>query len=82
MEWNVEHTDEFAAWWHELDDGEQEDITATALLLMEHGPQLPFPHSSGAEGSRHGHMRELRVQSRGIRSGCSTPSIRGGRQSC
>ena len=65
MEWNVEHTDEFAAWWHELDDGEQEDITATALLGMEHGPQLPFPHSSGVEGSRHGHMRELRVQSRG-----------------
>lgn len=63
--WNVEHTDEFAAWWHELNDGEQEDITATALLLMEHGPQLPFPHSSGIEGSRHGHMRELRVQSRG-----------------
>ena len=63
--WNVEHTDEFAAWWHELDDGEQEDITATALLLMEHGPQLPFPHSSGIEGSRHGHMRELREQSRG-----------------
>ena len=65
MEWSVEHTDEFAAWWHQLDDKEQEDITATVLLLIEHGPGLPFPYSSGVEGSRHGHMRELRVQSGG-----------------
>ena len=35
------------------------------MLLMEHGPQLPFPHSSGIEGSKHSHMRELRVQSGG-----------------
>jgi hypothetical protein len=26
---------------------------------------LPFPYSSGINGSRHAHMRELRVQSRG-----------------
>ena len=32
---------------------------------MEHGPNLPFRHSSGIEKSRHGHMRELRVQSGG-----------------
>ena len=30
-----------------------------------HGPALPFPHSSGINGSRHAHMRELRVQSGG-----------------
>lgn len=29
------------------------------------GPSLPFPHSSGVKGSRHGHMRELRVQHQG-----------------
>ena len=34
-------------------------------LLMERGPELPFPYSSGIEGSRHSHMRELRVQSSG-----------------
>ena len=28
-------------------------------------PQLPFPHSSGIAGSKHAHMRELRVQSGG-----------------
>lgn len=32
---------------------------------MESGPGLKFPHSSGIEGSRHSHMRELRVQSSG-----------------
>ena len=36
-----------------------------AALLMEKGPQLPFPYSSGIEGSKHSHMRELRVQSGG-----------------
>jgi hypothetical protein len=65
MAWEVEHTDEFADWWHGLSEGQQEDVTAIVLLLMELGPQLPFPHSSGIEGSRHRHMRELRVQSSG-----------------
>jgi hypothetical protein len=32
---------------------------------MERGPDLPFPYSSNVKGSRHGHMRELRVQSSG-----------------
>ena len=65
MIWNVEYTDEFGAWWAELTDAEQEDISATAEILMERGPDLPFPYSSGVEGSRHTHMRELRVQSGG-----------------
>lgn len=34
-------------------------------LLEAKGPQLPFPYSSGIEGSRHEHMRELRIQSGG-----------------
>ena len=34
-------------------------------LLMEYGPYLPFPQSSGVLSSRHGRMRELRVQSEG-----------------
>jgi hypothetical protein len=32
---------------------------------LPQGPALPFPHSSGINGSRHAHMRELRVQSGG-----------------
>ena len=65
MSWNVEYTDEFGEWWIGLSDREQEDITAIAILLMEYGPNLPFPHSSGVAGSKHRHMRELRIQSRG-----------------
>src|SRR5712664_4250343 len=65
MSWNVEHTDEFAHWWRDLGEAQQEDVTAIALLLMEQGPKLPFPYSSGINGSKHSHMRELRVQSGG-----------------
>jgi len=65
MAWNVECTDEFAQWYGDLKESQQDDVTATGLLLMELGPQLPFPHSSGVVGSRHAHMRELRVQSGG-----------------
>jgi hypothetical protein len=65
MDWSVEHTDEFAQWYGRLSESQQVDITAVGLLLMEFGPQLPFPHSSGVTTSKHAHMRELRVQSSG-----------------
>ena len=65
MSWNVEFTDEFGEWWNELSEDQQEDFTAVVQLLMKHGPQLPFPYSSGIQNSRHAHMRELRVQSSG-----------------
>lgn len=58
-------TGEFGDWWQSLSEGEQEDIAAIVALLEARGPHLPFPYSSGVEGSRHGHMRELRVQSGG-----------------
>jgi hypothetical protein len=65
MEWSVEATDEFVAWWDTLDDSAKGSIDAYVRLLEDQGPQLPFPYSSGIEGSRHGRMRELRVQSKG-----------------
>jgi hypothetical protein len=65
MSWNVEHTNEFAEWYHALTEAQQDDVTAVGLLLMEKGRQLPFPHSSKIKGSKHAHMRELRVQSGG-----------------
>jgi hypothetical protein len=61
----VEYTDEFGDWYGNLSEAEREDVTAIVELLMETGPRLPFPHSSGVNGSKHGHMRELRVQSAG-----------------
>lgn len=33
--------------------------------LEDRGPNLPFPYSSAISTSRHGHLRELRVQSGG-----------------
>lgn len=65
MNWAVEYTDEFGEWWKGLSQGQQDDTTAIIELLEEHGPGLPFPRTSGIAGSRHEHMRELRVQSGG-----------------
>lgn len=65
MPWSVEYTNEFGAWWAALDEGAQEDIAAVVSQLEARGAQLPFPYSSGINGSRHAHMRELRVQSSG-----------------
>lgn len=65
MEWEVEYTDEFEVWWDELIESEQVDVSAVVQLLEAKGPQLPFPHSSGINGSAHSHMRELRIQHKG-----------------
>lgn len=65
MSWSVEYTDEFDAWWVTLGAGAQDDIAAVVGVLEQRGPRLPFPYSSAVAGSRHGHMRELRVQSGG-----------------
>lgn len=65
MSWDVEYTDEFGKWWDTLAESEQESVDASVRLLETMGPRLPFPHSSGVKKSRHGHMRELRVQHAG-----------------
>jgi hypothetical protein len=63
--WAVEYTDEFEEWWDILKEGEQIDVAACIGLLEELGPNLKYPHSSGVNGSRYGHMRELRIQHAG-----------------
>lgn len=65
MAWDVEYTDEFGRWWASLSENEQESVAAYVELLEARGPQLPFPYSSAVIGSRHDHMRELRVQHAG-----------------
>ncbi len=62
MTCDVEYTDEFGDWWERLGEAEQDSIDVVVRLLEGKGPQLPFPYSSGINGSRHGHMRELRIQ--------------------
>lgn len=63
--WDVEYTDELGEWWSDLTEAEQESIDASVRLLEEKGPNLGFPHTSGIAGSKHTHMRELRVQHEG-----------------
>ena len=65
MNWDIEVTDEFKDWWTTLIEAVQDDVAATVGLLGERGPQLDHPHSSKINGSKHSHMRELRVQSKG-----------------
>jgi hypothetical protein len=65
MAWEVEYTGEFEQWWEGLREDEQDSIDSTVGLLEERGPSLPFPFSSAVRGSKHGSMRELRVQHRG-----------------
>lgn len=63
--WEVEYTDEFEEWWENLTEDEQIEISAHVGLLEKHGSNLRFPYSSGINGSRHPHLRELRIQHKG-----------------
>ena len=65
MPWEIEYTDEFGEWWSGLSAEEQEAIETSVQLLEALGPNLRFPHSSGVNGSKHNHMRELRTQHEG-----------------
>jgi hypothetical protein len=61
----VEATDEFGDWFGAQTDRAQDDIARVVGMLTERGTDLPYPYASAINGSRHGHMRELRIQSGG-----------------
>lgn len=63
--WEVEYADELEEWWNGLTEEEQESVDASVRLLEAKGPNLPHPYSSGINGSKHAHMRELRIQHQG-----------------
>lgn len=65
MTWEIEYTDEFGDWWDSLDAEEQTSVRASVQLLRHVGVDLGHPHSSGINGSKHSHMRELRTQHQG-----------------
>lgn len=65
MRWEVEFTDEFAAWWNGLTVQEQDSIDVAVDLLEGEGPALRYPWSSSISGSQISHMRELRIQHQG-----------------
>jgi hypothetical protein len=58
-------TDVFAEWYAGLTEGEQESVRRLVRMLEGAGIALPFPYSSGINGSRHPNMRELRIQHAG-----------------
>lgn len=63
--WDINVTTRFKEWYEQLTDPEAEDVTAVVDLLGELGPRLGYPYSSAIGGSRHAHMRELRIQHAG-----------------
>ena len=65
MRWEVGDTDEFEMGWDRLSESEQDDVQVSVMLLGDAGPYLGFPHTSDIKGSRHGNLRELRVQHAG-----------------
>ena len=62
---DVLFTNEFETWWDSLSEAEQESVNTVVLLLESQGVALGYPHSSKIAGSRHSHMRELRIQHQG-----------------
>jgi len=62
---SVELTDECSEWLLSLNQAEQVDVFASIGLLEQLGFNLGHPHSSKINGSKHSHMRELRIQHKG-----------------
>ena len=60
----VLYTDEFGAWFDDLDEGAQEATADVVTALEKAGVALGYPLSSAIKGSRIA-LRELRVQSSG-----------------
>ena len=65
MAYEVEVSDEFRGWYEPLSEAEQLSIGRVIELLEEKGTALAFPYSSGIQGSKLSHMRELRIQHEG-----------------
>lgn len=61
----IEFTDEFGGWFRGLTEGEQDSVADKVDLLERQGTALGDPHSSQIKGSRHGRMRELKIQHQG-----------------
>src|SRR5258708_38556080 len=65
MKWEIEGTDQFADWFADLTEAEQDSVSDIVELIEDAGPNLGYPRSSDIRGSRHGQMRELRIQHKG-----------------
>ena len=65
MRCEVTQSEEFASWFEGLREVEQDTVTAALKRLELKGVDLRYPKSSGVHQSKHGHMRELRIDTRG-----------------
>ncbi len=65
MAYEVEVSDEFKVWYEDLSELEQNSVERVVLMLMEAGPALGYPQSTGVKNSKFSHMRELRIQHEG-----------------
>ena len=65
MAYEVEFLDDFEHWWNEAPGSVQESVGRSIRLLEELGPRLGRPHADTLKGSKHPHMKELRVRHRG-----------------
>ncbi len=68
--WDIESvvevigTDEFAAWFGDLEEGHADAVVHVVDQLEERGVDLGFPQSSALQGAEYA-MRELRVKAKG-----------------
>ena len=58
--WEVEGTDEFAAWYSGLDDDDKLRVDVAVERLSEDGPGLARPWVDTLAGARQHNMKELR----------------------
>ena len=63
--WQVEFTDELAAWWDTLSEDEQDAFERSVVLLQADGPNLGRPHVDTLQSSRFDNLKDLRTQHRG-----------------
>ncbi len=65
MSWEIEASDEFAAWYDALTADELESVNQAVELLELEGPNLNRPQVDTLKGSKIPNLKELRVQHRG-----------------
>jgi hypothetical protein len=65
MAYEIIVTETFRDWYEDLVEPEQDSVGFVVDLLQEAGPALAHPYSSGINGSKFSHMRELRIQHKG-----------------
>jgi len=65
--WEIEGTDQFAAWFGGLNALDQEAIDIALEVLAHDGPGLGRPLVDSIKSSRHAHMKEVRPLGTNIR---------------